>query len=168
MKKINIQHHQTPVGELILGSFNTKLCLADFNNRKARLSIDKRIQHKLNAQYIEKPSDAIESFIFQLDEFFNGVRQTFDIDLLMAGTAFQQNVWNTLLKIPYGETRSYRQLAQSLSKEKAVRAVANANAANALSIIIPCHRVISSNGQLTGYAGGLDAKKYLLNLEQSK
>ncbi len=101
----------------------------------------------------------------QLDEYFKGGRKTFDIPLDIEGTDFQKRVWNELLKIPYGKTISYLQLARNLGDEKAIRAAGTANGRNPIAIIIPCHRVIGSNGDLVGYGGGLDKKKYLLELE---
>ncbi|MES2995265.1 MAG: methylated-DNA--[protein]-cysteine S-methyltransferase [Verrucomicrobiota bacterium] len=101
----------------------------------------------------------------QLDEYFTGNRRTFDVALALAGTPFQQRVWQALREIPYGQTLSYAALAARLGQPTAVRAVANANARNRIAIIIPCHRVIGANGSLTGYAGGLAAKEALLKLE---
>ncbi|MEB6481342.1 methylated-DNA--[protein]-cysteine S-methyltransferase [Acinetobacter vivianii] len=104
----------------------------------------------------------------QLEEYFAGQRQQFDLPLDFQGTAFQQQVWQALLNIPYGETRSYKEIAVQLGNEKAVRAVGAANGKNPISIIAPCHRVIGSSGALVGFAGGLDKKQILLNLEQSQ
>ncbi len=101
----------------------------------------------------------------QLQEYFQGKRQTFDIPLESDGTDFQHNVWNTLLKIPFGETWNYGQLAQAIGNKNASRAVGAANGKNPISIIVPCHRVIGANGTLTGYAGGLNAKEWLLKHE---
>ena len=101
----------------------------------------------------------------QLDEYFSGKRKTFSIPLDFNGTDFQKAVWNALLTIPYGETRSYGEIAVQLGNPKAVRAVGAANGKNPISIIAPCHRVIGSNGKLTGFAGGLEAKSLLLRLE---
>ena len=101
----------------------------------------------------------------QLKEYFEGKRQGFSIPLDMRGTAFQQSVWEALLEIPFGETRSYGQLAKQLGKPTAMRAVGAANGRNPLSIVVPCHRVIGSSGQLTGFAGGLEAKEHLLKIE---
>lgn len=101
-----------------------------------------------------------------MDEYFRRERRAFDIPLLFAGTEFQNKVWDMLLQIPYGRTVSYAGMALSLGMPKAVRAVANANGANAISIFAPCHRVIGSDGSLTGYGGGLDAKRFLLELER--
>jgi methylated-DNA-[protein]-cysteine S-methyltransferase len=104
----------------------------------------------------------------QLEEYFAGRRQAFTVELYAAGgTDFQQRVWNALLTIPYGETRSYAQLAAQIGHPRAVRAVGAANGRNPLSIIVPCHRVVGSTGKLTGFAGGLEAKAYLLALEGS-
>ena len=104
----------------------------------------------------------------QLQEYFAGQRQQFDLPLDFQGTAFQQQVWQALLQIPYGETRSYKQIAFQLGNEKAVRAVGAANGKNPISIIAPCHRVIGSGGALVGFAGGLDKKQILLSLEQGQ
>lgn len=126
------------------------------------------MQTLLNAGYTEMTSEIIEETRRQLDEYFRHERQAFDIPLLTAGTEFQKSVWNSLMEIPYGQTITYGELATRLGKPAAVRAVANANGANAISIIIPCHRVIGSNNTLTGYGGGLEAKKFLLELEQTQ
>lgn len=107
----------------------------------------------------------IEEAINQLDEYFAGSRKSFDIDLLFAGTDFQKEVWRRLLSIPYGTTVSYAEMARAVGMPRSVRAVANANSANAISIFAPCHRVIGSDHSLTGYAGGLPAKRMLLELE---
>ncbi len=165
MDKINIQYYKTKVGELILGSFNDSLCLLDFRYRKMRTAIDSRIQKGLKANFIESDNQLLEKTRQQLDEYFSGNRKEFDIPLLMVGTDFQKNIWQALLKVPYGTTSTYLQLAKNIDNRKAVRAVANANGANAIGIIIPCHRIIGTDGSLVGYAGGLPAKKRLLKLE---
>lgn len=103
----------------------------------------------------------------QLTEYFAGIRREFDLPLAPKGTPFQQAVWAQLLQIPYGETRTYGQLAAALGKPGACRAVGSACHCNPLAILIPCHRVLSANGRLTGYAGGLDVKEYLLELERT-
>jgi methylated-DNA-[protein]-cysteine S-methyltransferase len=104
----------------------------------------------------------------QLAEYFAGRRKTFDLTLDFAGTAFQKKVWHALLTIPFGETRTYAQIARQIGSPAAVRAVGAANGKNPISIVAPCHRVIGSNGKLTGFAGGLDAKAYLLRLEGAR
>ena len=104
----------------------------------------------------------------QLEQYFAGQRQQFDLPLDFQGTDFQQQVWQTLLTIPYGETRSYKEIAVQIGNEKAVRAVGAANGKNPIAIIAPCHRVIGASGALVGFAGGLDKKQILLSLEQSQ
>lgn len=168
MSHINIQFHKTPYGEFILGSFQNTLCLLDAYHRKNRERIDKRLKTSLNADFIENNNLLLIDTRQQIDDYFAGLRQQFSLPVLMVGTNFQKRVWQTLCQINYGETMSYQQLAQHIHHEKAVRAVANANAANALGLVIPCHRVINSNGDLGGYAGGLALKKHLLQLEQQK
>ncbi len=167
MNRIHIQRYHSPCGDLMLGSFENKLCLCDWAVEKHRDIVDIRLRKILQTDYEESPSPVIEEARKQLDEYFEGKRTTFDIPLLFAGTEFQKSVWHELLKIPYGTTISYGELAKRLGMPRAVRAVANANGANAISIITPCHRVIGSNHSLTGYAGGLNAKKKLLELETS-
>lgn len=163
---ISISFFQSPVGELILGSYENKLCLCDWKYRKQRTNVDNRIRKFLSADFKEGSSEVIENTITQLMEYFNQERTEFDIPLLLCGTEFQQSVWNQLLKIPYGKTQTYLGLSRELSNEKAIRAVGTANGANAISILIPCHRIIGSDGSLVGYAGGLSAKKKLLSIEK--
>jgi len=165
MESITIQQYESPVGVLILGSYGDALCLADWRDRKDRTALDKRVQKGLNAVYREEESEVLKLARKQLDEYFKGVRQTFDLPLLMVGTAFQKSVWNALRDIPFGTTLSYLELSKRINHEKAVRAVASAVGANALSLFIPCHRVIGANGSLRGYAGGLETKRMLLDLE---
>jgi len=167
MNKINIQYFKTPVGEIILGSYDNKLCMADWRYRKMRTSIDARLQKGLNTTYVEEDSTVLKLAREQLDAYFQGKRKTFDVPLLLVGTQFQKSVWQVLTKIPFGTTASYLDLAKSINNEKAIRAVASANGANAISIFIPCHRIIGSDGSLVGYAGGLDVKKKLLEIENN-
>lgn len=165
MHNITIQYFKTNFGELILGSFNNELCLCDWRHRKMRSEIDNRIQKGLNANYLEGDDEIVQLTKHQLAEYFKGDRKTFDIPLRLVGTDFQLSVWNALKEVPYGKTETYLELSQKLGNEKAIRAVASANGANAISIIIPCHRIIGSDGKLVGYAGGLNVKKKLLQLE---
>ena len=166
MNQIDIQFYKTRIGDLILGSFGEKLCLLDFRYRKMRKVVDDRIKNGLNAEFIENDSDTIKRAKRQLNEYLGGDRKEFDIQLLMVGTEFQKRVWKALIKVPYGATSTYLQLAENTNNQKAVRAVASANGANAIGIIIPCHRIIGSDGKLVGYGGGLSVKKRLINLEQ--
>lgn len=165
MNLIRTQYYPTAFGELLLGSLDGQLCLCDWRYRKARESVDRRLQSKLNAHYVEKPDEVIDHAIKQLEEYFSQEREVFDVPLLLAGTDFQKAVWEHLQQIQFGQTASYLQLAERMNNPKAVRAVASANGANALSIFVPCHRIVGSNGELTGYAGGLEAKRKLLALE---
>lgn len=165
MNKIHIQKIKYKVGELIIGSFDNKICLCDWSYRKMRNQIDARIQKGLNAEYVTKSSEIIEATVIQLKEYFESVRIKFDIPLKLVGTDFQISVWEKLRTIPFGKTLTYKELAIQLGDEKAIRAVATANGANAISIIVPCHRIIGTNNKLVGYAGGLSAKKKLLELE---
>jgi len=167
MSYISIQYYKSPIGELLLGSYDGKLCLADMKYRKMRTTIDTRIQKGLNAEYVEQSSEVIEETIKQMKEYFSGERKEFDIPLLLVGSDFQKSVWEGLMQIPYGSTASYLELSKNIGNEKAVRAVASANGANAIAILIPCHRIIGSDGKLVGYAGGLSAKKKLLELENN-
>ena len=166
MNFINIQYCKTKIGELILGSFEGKLCLLDFRYRKMRKSVDERIKKGLNANFVENNTEIIEKTRVELDEYFLGNRKVFDVPLQMVGTDFQKGVWEALLRVPFGTTSTYLQLAKNIKNEKAVRAVAAANGANSMAIIIPCHRIIGINGELVGYSGGLPIKKRLLKLEQ--
>jgi len=163
--KIRINYFKSPYGEMILGDFNDRLCLCDWRYRKMRTSIDKRIMDFLQAEYTEAQSELIQNTISQLEEYFDEKRKSFEIPILFTGSEFQNKVWAETLKIEYGKTISYLGLSKRLGDEKAVRAVAGANGANAISIIVPCHRILGSKGELTGYAGGLTVKRKLLKLE---
>ena len=116
----------------------------------------------------EKRTELLEEAERQLQEYFAGRLQHFDLPLHPQGTEFQKKVWKALMSIPYGETRSYGEIAKQIGNEKAVRAVGGANHVNPISIVIPCHRVIGKNGSLTGYGGGLKIKETLLTLERKK
>ena len=164
---VSITYLKTPLGELVLGEFEGELCLADWRYRKMRTAIDKRLKTGLEAEFVEQESKILKNVKVQLTEYFNGERTEFDIPLLFVGSNFQKSVWNALLQIPFGKTQTYLGLSRILKNEKAIRAVASANGANAISILVPCHRIIGSDGLLVGYAGGLPAKKKLLMLEQS-
>jgi methylated-DNA-[protein]-cysteine S-methyltransferase len=167
MADILIQYVPTPFGELVLGSFEDELCLCDWRYRSKRSAIDARIQAGLKATFREQPSPLIERANEQLIAYCAGERMLFDLPLRLVGTEFQQRVWQVLRTIAYGTTTTYKELTDQVADPGAIRAVASANGANALSIIVPCHRVIGSSGELVGYAGGLTAKRNLLRLEGS-
>lgn len=129
--------------------------------------------HLINIQFTQpqkallQTTELLSMATIQLDEYFQGKRTTFSLPFKLTGTPFQLAVWKELQNIPYGKTTSYKEIAQKINKPKACRAVGMANNKNPLPIIIPCHRVIGSNGKLIGYAGGLKLKNYLLELEKS-
>ena len=164
-KFINIQHYFSLCGELVLASYADNLCLCDWSDNPCAERNKRRLERYLNASFKTETSSVLEEAKRQLDEYFAGNRKAFTIPLLLVGTVFQQQVWNELLNIPYGAATSYKEIAQSIGKPKAVRAVAGAIGANGISILIPCHRVVGSDNSLTGYAGGLEAKKMLLQIE---
>lgn len=167
MNQINIQYFKHPYAEFVLGSYDGKLCLCDFRYRKMRESVDNRIQRGLNARFFEQNDAVLTDTKTQLEEYFLGERSVFDMPLLLVGTDFQKAVWDKLANVKYGETATYLDLAESIGNASAVRAVGSANGANGLAIIIPCHRIIGSKGELVGYGGGLSLKKRLLELEQN-
>ena len=165
MNTIHIQYITIKNIELILGAYEGKLCLLDYRYRVKRDTIDNRIQKALKAKYVEQNDEVIEKTVVQLKEYLANKREEFDIPVLLVGSDFQKSVWQALLQIPYGKTNTYKDQSISIGNEKAVRAVANANGANAIAIIVPCHRIIGTNGKLTGYAGGLNVKQLLLDIE---
>ena len=134
-------------------------------NKHLKALLFKPWQKAGGSTVIKQSNEVLNLTKIQLQEYFQGKRQTFDIPIESDGTDFQHNVWNTLLKIPFGETWNYGQLAQAIGNKNASRAVGAANGKNPISIIVPCHRVIGANGTLTGYAGGLKAKEWLLKHE---
>ena len=167
MTPVEISYYQSPAGELIIGAYDGQICLCDWKYRSRREAIDRRIKDRLGAEFAEASSDITQVCIEQLKAYFDGELKVFDLPLLLPGSEFQCEVWRALRSIPYGVTLSYGQLAHQLGKPGAVRAVANANGANAISIIVPCHRIVGTNGELTGYAGGLAVKQKLLHLESA-
>lgn len=162
---ISLQHYDSPCGRLVLASFADRLCLCDWSDNPFAERNRRRIEKYLKATSKTETTSVLEETKRQLDEYFAGKRKAFDIQLCLVGTDFQHKVWNALRSIPYGSTKSYKDIAQCIGKPKAVRAVAGAIGANAISILIPCHRVIGSNHSLTGYAGGLETKRGLLGME---
>ena len=146
-------YYESPIGKLVIVHNDrgiTNLYLAHL------LQIEDGIQEETNL---------IKEAVKQLDEYFNGLRQSFDLPLAPAGTHFQQKVWQTLRNIPCGKTYSYKQIAEQIGSPKASRAIGMANNKNPILLLIPCHRVIGANGKLIGFAAGLEMKKYLLTLE---
>ena len=156
----------TPVGKMLAGATDEGLCLFDFQYRHTIKTILKRIETHTGLLFTEKEHPVFQVLELQINQYFVGESKEFDIPLHLAGTPFQIKVWQGLLQIPYGQTRSYEQQSIFLGNEKAIRAVAGANGENGIAIIVPCHRVIGKNGSLTGYGGGLPKKKWLLEHER--
>ena len=192
-RTIRTVRYQSPCGEMLLGAAGDRLCLCNWAQELHPGRVEQRLRTILKAQFEgcgqitetavsqSRQSDGgvpeqcrtftpevLRRTVRELDEYFRGERKDFDIPLLLAGSDFQKRVWQQLPNIPYGQTVSYGELAATIGSLRSVRAVANANGANAISIILPCHRVIGSDGRLTGYGGGLRAKQYLLDLECSE
>lgn len=162
--------YRTKVGEICIaeeeGAIINLLFLTPPGEQKK--TADERVARMMIGGICEKKETGLIRKAFgQLTEYFQGERQDFDLPLSPKGTEFQKKVWEALRQIPYGETRSYKQIAQSCGNEKACRAVGMANNRNPISIFIPCHRVIGANGKLVGYGGGLPVKELLLKLEST-
>lgn len=154
---IAFRHVTSPVGPLLVAASDDALVAIEFHKNRHPV--------KGNGDWREGDNALLRETEQQLRSYFDGDRQMFDLPLAPRGTAFQQQVWATLAKIPYGKTWSYRDLAQRIGKPAAVRAVGAANGRNPIPIILPCHRVVGADGSLTGFGGGLPTKQFLLKLE---
>ena len=153
---------RSPVGHLKLVGSDAGLAGVLWEHDRA-----KRVPHLQNAlEQVDHP--ALLEAKLQLEEYFQGKRKRFDLKLDFVGTVFNRKIWDVLLAIPYGETRTYAEIAKEIGSPRAMRAVGAANGRNPISIIAPCHRVIGSNGKLTGFAGGLETKAFLLRLETNE
>lgn len=161
------QRFDAPLGPMIAVANETGLCLLEFGDRRMLESEFNDLQKRLGAVLLPGKNEFTEAAILQLLEYFAGERKTFSVPLHAPGTAFQQRVWAALREIPYGETRSYGEIAAAMSNPGAVRAVGTANGMNRIAIMIPCHRVIGADGTLTGYGGGLWRKDWLLKHERA-
>ena len=185
--EVALYKYNSPCGELYIAALGNSIILCDWACNKKLTKNLARLSKAFDIEFImpirgaaeaigeakskknsPPSSQIILSAIKELNEYFAGERKEFSLPLTTAGTPFQKAVWRQLADIPYGKTISYSELAASISHPQAIRAAANACAANALSIMLPCHRVVSSNSSSTGYAGGATAKRLLLNLEYSK
>ena len=149
-----------------MASVGNELCLCDWNGMPCAERNKRRIGRYVKADFRMASSSVLEQAMRQLDDYFAGNSRKFDIPLRPFGTDFQLRVWRALLNIPYGETRSYMEIATKVGNAKGVRAVAQVIGANGICIIIPCHRVVGSNHSLTGFTGGLDKKKFLIEMER--
>ncbi|NML22070.1 methylated-DNA--[protein]-cysteine S-methyltransferase [Pseudoflavitalea sp. G-6-1-2] len=164
---VNITRIETPLGSMFACASEQGICLLEFTDRKMLETELKAIARLLNANIIQGANVHFDQLRSELEEYFSGKRTQFTVPLHAPGTAFQQSVWDELITIPFGTTRSYKQQAIHLNRPEAIRAVAGANGMNRISILIPCHRVIGEDGHLTGYGGGIYRKKWLLDFEKA-
>lgn len=152
----NIYYYETGLGKIAITENGTAITGVFFS------------EERYPEDAVENETELLKKAVSQLEEYFTGKRKVFELPLELNGTEFQKKVWKELLKIPFGETRSYGEIARSIGQPKAARAVGMANNRNLIPIFIPCHRVIGANGKLVGYAGGLKIKEYLLTIEKTK
>lgn len=154
---VDYEIYSTEFGEVGIAADDEGIVALEFHSAERPMRLEKDWQRRSTA--------LTDLAARQLEEYFAGGRRNFELPLNPRGTDFQRSVWDELLRIPYGNTRSYREQAEALGNLKAIRAVARANGANRIAVVIPCHRVIGADGSLTGYAGGLEMKARLLTLE---
>ena len=158
----------SPVGDMIAGATSTGVCFLEWHSRGGVEKIRQRVEKRYGLSVVDGNHPHLDTLHRELGDFFEGSLRQFTVALHIQGTAFERQVWNELLNIPYGQTRSYADIAKAVGRPQAFRAVGRANGANYISVVVPCHRVIESSGKLRGYGGGLWRKKYLLELEQQK
>lgn len=157
---------ESPLGTLIAGATPRGCCLLEFEDRGGRERIQERLRARYRMEVTVGTTPDIDRLEAELARYFEGSLREFGVRLDPRGTPFQQAVWDRLLEIPYGETRSYGDVARAVGKPGASRAVGRANGANGIAIVVPCHRVIETGGGLRGYGGGLGRKRWLLDLEK--
>ena len=158
---------ETPLGLMYAAAIEEGICLLEFADSQRSDESVTTIENRFEATLRYGDSPHLNTLKIQLNEYFNKEREYFEVPIVLSGTNFQNKVFKALQTIPYGETRSYTQLACKIDHPTAARAVATANASNTLAIIVPCHRVIGSDRSLKGYAGGIERKQFLLDLEES-
>ena len=163
---VTVTRVTTPLGPMVAGSIDDALCLLEFADRRMIETQIARLRKRLNCVFVPGETALFVELSDELDHYFRGELKEFSIPLLTPGTDFQRCVWSRLRAIPSGTTRSYAEIAAEIGRPTAVRAVARANGDNRIAILIPCHRVIGSDGKLTGYGGGLWRKRRLLEIEQ--
>jgi len=163
---IRTERIATPLGAMLAGATDNGICLLEFIDSDRIERQLRRVQKLFRAELITDRNRHLNTLSIQLEQYFAGSRKEFDLVVVALGTPFQQAVWKELVKIPYGKTISYKEEAERIGRPTAVRAVARANGANPISVVIPCHRVIGKNGKLVGYGGGLGRKQWLLDLER--
>jgi len=163
--KIVFRDVSSPLGNMIAGATEKGVCFLEWHDRGGVERIKERVEKRYKMPLLEGNNKHLDQLKKELVDYFAGKLKKFKVEIDVTGTPFERKTWEQLLLIPYGETRSYSQIANALGKTNARRAVGRANGANYLSIVIPCHRVIEANGNLRGYGGKLWRKKYLLELE---
>lgn len=163
---IALSELQTPIGPMVAGAVPNGVCLLEFGSRDAMPAGMAALKRHLGEETVFDAHPHVSALAHEIEAYFAGVLKRFTVPLVYPGSRFQVRVWNELLRIPYGETRSYQQLAVALGLPGGSRAVGRANGTNRIAIVIPCHRVVNANGGLGGYGGGLDRKRRLLALEQ--
>ncbi len=159
---------ETPVGPMLAATDEHGLCLLEFVDRRMLPTQIQTVQRRFDARLVPGDNGVLRQTHDELEEYFAGNRKVFSIPLALRGTPFQESVWRELLRIPYGQTRSYQQVARALASPNATRAVGKANGDNRIAIIVPCHRVLAADGTLHGYGGGLWRKQRLLELESGQ
>jgi AraC family transcriptional regulator of adaptative response/methylated-DNA-[protein]-cysteine methyltransferase len=162
---INTIKFKTPLGTMHAAATEEGLCMLEFNGGERMDNELNDLSLLLKAEIVEGDNHVLHETRTQIEEYFDKKRKEFTIPLITPGTEFQRLVWSKLLEIPFGQTRSYKQQSIAVGNLKAIRAVASANGANRIAIIVPCHRIIGDNGSLIGYAGGLPKKQWLLEHE---
>ncbi|NAW50371.1 methylated-DNA--[protein]-cysteine S-methyltransferase [Elizabethkingia argentiflava] len=167
MKIIYQKTIKTPLGDMIVCAVNKGICLLEFMDQKNLEKQLRSLSKKLNAEIVEREHLHFKQLEEELKGYFDGKKFHFDVPIFTTGTEFQEKVWSLLREIPMGEIRTYKQQSELLGNSKAIRAVGTANGINKIAILIPCHRVIGSNGELVGYAGGIWRKQKLLELEKA-
>jgi AraC family transcriptional regulator of adaptative response/methylated-DNA-[protein]-cysteine methyltransferase len=163
---ITFTRFTTPLGPMVAAATEGGLCLLEFVDRRGLEGELTRLGRELRGSVIPGRGPVLEQAVRELEEYFSGARTKFDVPLSASGSDFQRRVWRALTEIPYGETRSYGQVASTVGRSSAVRALGRANGQNRMAIVIPCHRVVGSDGALTGYGGGLWRKRWLLEHER--
>lgn len=162
---VHLSRVLTPLGPMLLGATDEHVCLLEFTDRRMLETQLKRLERRLDCAFVPGSNDVSRAMERELEAYFDGTLRDFATPIGTPGSEFQQRVWQALREIPYGEVRSYEEQARAIGEPGAVRAVARANGDNRIAIVIPCHRVIGSDGKLTGYGGGLWRKRWLLHRE---
>lgn len=165
---VHLSRLLTPLGPMLAGAAEDGVCILEFTDRRMLPTQIERLERRLDCTFLPGSNSFSEQLEDELRRYFDGTLKTFETPVVLSGTPFQERVWEGLRAIPYGQVRSYAEQAAALGDPRAVRAVARANGDNRIAILIPCHRVVGSDGSLTGYGGGLWRKKFLLDLERGR